>query len=109
MYRYRDSARLEEVLRSLEERDLADGIGLWHDALDEHERMAKPRQIGIARWSIARTLRELGRVDEALAIQQQLAAENAATGVDDPFVAEEIQACEAVLDAAGKKGSSTRA
>jgi hypothetical protein len=37
-------------------------------------------------------LRALGRFDEALAIQQSLAAEHAAAGTSDPYVNEELDA-----------------
>ncbi len=44
----------------------------------------------IARWSIARTLRSLGFLDEALAIQLALLAEHEAAGTGDGFVFEEL-------------------
>lgn len=47
----------------------------------------------IARWCVARALRALGRLDEALAEQQQLAAEHAAAQSTDGFVSEEIAEC----------------
>lgn len=49
-------------------------------------REGNPRQIQIARWCIARTLRSLNRVEEALAIQRELNPE-------DGFVVEEIAEC----------------
>ena len=42
----------------------------------------------IARWSIGKTLRKLGRVAEALAVQQELAAEGS-----DGFIEEELAEC----------------
>lgn len=54
----------------------------------------------IARWSVARTLRSLGRVEEALAQQQALAVEHAAAKTGDGFVDEELGEC---LLALGKK------
>ena len=47
----------------------------------------------IARWSVARCLRTLGRLDEALAIQRELAAELDAAGETDGYVFEEIGEC----------------
>jgi tetratricopeptide (TPR) repeat protein len=52
-------------------------------------------QIVVAEWAVARTLRSLGRLEDALAIQQRLATQPA--GTDDPYVAEEIAACLAAL------------
>jgi hypothetical protein len=49
-------------------------------------------EIQVARWSIARTLRAMGRVDEALAIQRALADEHRLAGTADPYVDEEIEA-----------------
>ncbi len=47
----------------------------------------------IARWSVARCLRTLGRLDEALAMQRELAAELDAAGETDGYVFEEIGEC----------------
>lgn len=47
----------------------------------------------IARWCVAKTKRALGRVEDALAEQQQLAAEHAAAGTTDGFVQEELGEC----------------
>lgn len=52
-------------------------------------------QVLVAEWCVARTLRSLGRYEEALAIQLRLATEP--EGADDPYVAEEIAACRAAL------------
>ncbi len=47
----------------------------------------------IARWCVAKAKRALGRIEEALAEQQQLAAEHAAAGSSDGFVSEELAEC----------------
>ena len=57
-------------------------------ALQEQAAPAGRQRIG--HWMIAHTLRRLGRIDEALAIQQRLEAENAADGTPDPYVLEEL-------------------
>lgn len=44
----------------------------------------------IASWSVARCLRELGRIDEALALQTALAAQWQAAGAADSYVFEEL-------------------
>ncbi|HRQ40542.1 MAG TPA: tetratricopeptide repeat protein [Chloroflexota bacterium] len=50
--------------------------------------------IRIANWSVARVLRALGRLDEALVMQQALLAEIKASGAEsDGFVFEEIGEC----------------
>lgn len=47
-------------------------------------------EISVARWMIAWTLRNLGRTDEALAMQRELKAALDARGEADPYVDEEI-------------------
>lgn len=47
----------------------------------------------IARWCIARTLRSLGEVEEALAMQLAQQAEYAALGEEDGYVQEELGEC----------------
>jgi tetratricopeptide (TPR) repeat protein len=51
----------------------------------------------VARWCVGRTLRTLGRYDEALALMTELGADP--EGAEDPYVAEEIAANEAALSA----------
>lgn len=68
-------------------------LAMFEEALAERTRQAKPREIGIARWSVARTLRALGRVEEALAAQRELRSANAAASVGDSYVDEEIGEC----------------
>jgi tetratricopeptide (TPR) repeat protein len=53
----------------------------------------------IARWSVARCLRSLGRLEEALAIQRALEQEWAAAGQADGYVFEEMAE---LLDATGR-------
>lgn len=50
----------------------------------------KPAQVRIAKWSVARTKRSLGRYDEALAEQRALEAEFKSVGEEDGFVYEEL-------------------
>jgi tetratricopeptide (TPR) repeat protein len=76
------------------------GEGRFVEALDLFERgLAARRELGeegsirVARWCVARTLRSLGRLAEALAAQQALEAECAAAGTPDGFVFEEIAEC----------------
>ncbi|MEO6511147.1 MAG: tetratricopeptide repeat protein [Nocardioides sp.] len=50
----------------------------------------------VARWSVGRTLRTLGRYDEALALMRELAADP--VGAEDQYVAEEIAENLTLLD-----------
>lgn len=52
---------------------------------------ATDAQVAIAQWAVARELRSVGRLHEALAMQQRLAAEPASAG--DGYVHEEIAEC----------------
>ncbi len=75
--------------------DYADALAVFEDALAARLAQDKAAEIQIARWCIGRTLRALGRFDEALAIQEALAAEHAAAGTTDPYVDEELAALRA--------------
>jgi tetratricopeptide (TPR) repeat protein len=46
--------------------------------------------VRIARWCVARALRALGRLDEALSIQETLLGEWARGGGEDGYVSEEL-------------------
>lgn len=52
----------------------------------------KARQVHVAKWSVARCLRSLGRHDEALAILEALEKEGRESNRPDPYVDEEIAA-----------------
>jgi tetratricopeptide (TPR) repeat protein len=74
--------------------------GDYAAALDAFERAAAVRrerghlaETRIAEWSVARAMRSLGRVDDALAIQSRLATELADAGESDPYVREELGEC----------------
>jgi tetratricopeptide (TPR) repeat protein len=73
--------------------DYEEALELFRIALAERERQAEPGRTRVARWSVARCLRSLGRADEALAEQRSLAAELAAVDETDGFVTEEIAEC----------------
>ena len=79
--------------------DLAGAMSLFEDALAARLEQGRQWEIIVARWCIARTLREMGRVSEALEIQLKLADELHAAGKTDPYVDEEIAACRAALAA----------
>ena len=60
-----------------------------------------PARIHVARWCVARCLRSLGRTEDALAMQRDLKAACEARGEPDPYVDEEIAACELALRPSG--------
>ncbi|WP_208008381.1 hypothetical protein [Agromyces protaetiae] len=62
-------------------------------AAETADRYGTAEQRFVARWSIGRALRTLGRVDDALAVQRALAA----VRPDDRYVADEIALLEAAL------------
>ena len=69
----------------------ADALVQFERALALRERGTNERSTRVARWMVARTLRDLGRVDEALAIQLRLERESDAAGQPDPYVFEELE------------------
>jgi tetratricopeptide (TPR) repeat protein len=73
--------------------ELEAALALFQEAVEERVRLGKVREIGVARWCVARTLRALGRVPEALEAQTDLAAWLLAQGMPDSFVEEEIGEC----------------
>ncbi len=77
--------------------DLGAALALFRDALSARQAQGPKAEILIARWCEARTLREMGRVDEALAIQLELADAHRAAGTSDQYVDDEIAACRAAL------------
>jgi tetratricopeptide (TPR) repeat protein len=70
-----------------------EALELFRLALVERRRDGRPRELRIARWSVARCLRSLGQVEEALAEQRALASELEAAGEADGYVDEEIGEC----------------
>jgi len=75
-----------------------EALPLFEEAQAEWIARGKPRQIQIAKWSVARCLRSLRRYDEALTIQRALEAEHTAAGSADGYVFEEIAENLAELD-----------
>ena len=75
-------------------------LGRYEEALDTFQRglewqqsAGKDREARIAAWTVARTLRSLGRAGEALAIQLDNLSRVRETGDSDGFVEEEIAEC----------------
>jgi tetratricopeptide (TPR) repeat protein len=65
--------------------DYPRALAEFEAALAAYRASGTPEQVRIARWSVARCLRSLGRLDEALAIQTELAA-----GPSDGYVDQEL-------------------
>ncbi len=70
--------------------DYSTALAYFEKALPAWEARGDPRDVLVARWAIARAYRSLGRYDEALAMQRQLAAEYAAINAPDGYVYEEL-------------------
>ena len=70
-----------------------EALELFSLALVEREQQGDPGRTRVARWSVARCMRSLGRTEDALAEQQSLAAELEALGETDEYVTQEIAEC----------------
>ncbi len=62
----------------------------FEEALAARQRIGDPAEIRIARWMTGWSLRNLGRRDEALAVQQAIKAELEDVGETDQYVDEEL-------------------
>jgi len=81
---YFDEGEYEKALQTFEE------TAVWYQT----NRPEKPGFLRIANWSIGRTLRAMGQLPDALAIQQTLLAEiEAGEAEPDGFVHEEMGEC----------------
>lgn len=78
---YHDMGRYDDALRMFEK------------ALEFRRAAGKESEMGIARWCIARCLRSLGRVEEALAEQRALLARSEEEERPDGYVYEELGEC----------------
>lgn len=76
-------------------------LALFEQARDWRVAQGQPRELRSARWCVARELRALGRVAEALAEQQALLEQSRAAGAaPDGYICEEIAECLLLLDRA---------
>ena len=73
--------------------DPARALEIFEKARAWFEQYGGPQQIQIAKWTVARTHRALGRVEEALQAQQVLLREREASGEPDGYVFEELGEC----------------
>lgn len=83
---YHDAGEYEKAL-VLFEKGLA-----WRRERDN------PQVTQIAKWTVARAKRSLGRIEEALAMQRSLLEEHESAGTSDGYVFEEIAECLLTLD-----------
>lgn len=65
-------------------------LAAFDEALAARERIGDAGRTRVAKWMVGWALRNLGRTDEALAMQTALKAELEAAGEEDPYVDEEI-------------------
>jgi tetratricopeptide (TPR) repeat protein len=70
--------------------DYATALDYWQKAQKAREEAGDLGRIRVARWTVARGLRSLGRLDEADTIQRALAAETERDGAPDGFIYEEL-------------------
>jgi tetratricopeptide (TPR) repeat protein len=70
--------------------DFGQALATFEEALVACERIGDPGRIRVARWMVAWALRNLGRRDEALAIQRALKEELDSLGETDSFVDDEL-------------------
>lgn len=66
-----------------------EALEVFQKALAFRLEQGNPKPIHIAKWSVARCMRSLGRIEDALAIQRELVA----SGESDGFVEEEMGEC----------------
>lgn len=69
-----------------------EALAQFSQALSLRERGSDAAATRVARWMVAWTLRSLGRLDEALALQLRLEREGHEANAPDPYVHEELEA-----------------
>lgn len=69
---------------------LEEALALFEESRDNFLSRDIPVRARVARWSIARVKREQGMIDEALALQLEIQAENGAAGTPDGYCFEEL-------------------
>lgn len=76
-----------------EKGEYASALDMFEKAEEFYRLAGRQGELRIANWTVARALRSLGRLEEALAKQMALKAELDAAGETDGFVFEEIGEC----------------
>lgn len=91
-----DAAALNNIGVTLNETGRhQEALPVLREALAAYTRAGRPHNVRLARWMVAHTLRRLGQLDEALALQRALEADWAAAGEVDPYVFDELAAIHA--------------
>jgi tetratricopeptide (TPR) repeat protein len=70
--------------------DHGTALDYWQKALAVREATGDAQRLKVARWTVARGYRALGRLDDAQRMQEELAGENAKAGEEDGYVYEEL-------------------
>lgn len=70
-----------------------EALVVFERAVEARQEASETRRLLVARWCVARTLRALGRAEEALRQQESLHAAQQAGGTKDGFVCEELGEC----------------
>ncbi len=78
--------------------DFEGALDLFEKALQFRVARGKEDETSIARWCVARCLRSLSRVEEALAMQRSLLVRAEETGEKDGYVFEELGECLLLLN-----------
>ncbi len=76
-----------------EKGDYTKALEIFQKALEARRAEGDSTKIRIAEWCVARTLRSLGRSEEALATQRRLLAQAQAAGQPDGYIFEEMGEC----------------
>ena len=88
----------------------ADALGVFEQAVELRRSAGEKRELRIARYAVIRTLRALGRLEEARRLAEETAAAAAADGEQAPYVQEELAECRALLgDMHGARDSARQA
>ncbi|MEM9253330.1 MAG: tetratricopeptide repeat protein, partial [Planctomycetota bacterium] len=86
--------------------DFEQALSMFEASLAIEQKDGQTRLIGIARWSIAKTLRHLDRLDEALAIQTELLDHpDRQNNTSEGYTREELGECLLALDQANEAAS----
>lgn len=80
-----------------EQGEYTTALDYFYQALAAREQQGDASQMRIARWCIAKTLRVLGQLEEALASQRTLLRENEQANEPDGYVYEELGECHLAL------------
>ena len=94
--RDRDAAILHDIgMVHADVGDFGAALVVFEEALEARERIGDHARTRGARWTVAWSLRHLGRREEAVALQRALRAELSAAGESDPSVDEELELLQA--------------